>query len=86
MTAPSDGRSRPEIVRSVVVLPAPLEPMSATSSPVATVSDTPCSARMLPYQTWTSVSSSTARLPEVCGDDARVAAHRRRIALRDEAP
>ena len=42
------GRSRPEIVRSVVDLPAPFEPISATSSPVSTRSDTPWSARMLP--------------------------------------
>ena len=38
----------PEIVRRVVVLPAPLEPISATSSPSATDSDTPWRARMLP--------------------------------------
>ena len=30
---PALGRKRPEMVRSVVVLPAPLEPMSATSPP-----------------------------------------------------
>ena len=37
-----------EMVRRVVVLPAPFEPMSATSSPCATRSDTPWSERMLP--------------------------------------
>ena len=46
--APSETRLMPEIVRRVVVLPAPLEPISATSSPSATESDTPCRARMLP--------------------------------------
>ena len=46
--APSETRLMPEIVRRVVVLPAPLEPISATSSPSATDSDTPCRARMLP--------------------------------------
>jgi hypothetical protein len=46
--APSDGRRRPEIVRSVVVLPAPFPPISAISSPWSTRSDTPWSARMLP--------------------------------------
>ncbi len=39
---------RPETVRSIVVLPAPLEPMTATASPVRTVSEMPCRARMLP--------------------------------------
>ena len=34
---PGDGRSSPEIVRSVVVLPAPFEPISATSSPSPTL-------------------------------------------------
>ena len=39
---------RPEIERSVVDLPAPLEPMSVTNSPSSTVSETPFSASMLP--------------------------------------
>ena len=34
----------PEIARNVVVLPAPLAPRTATISPSATVSETPCSA------------------------------------------
>ena len=38
----------PEIERSVVDLPAPLEPISVTHSPSSTVSDTPLSASMLP--------------------------------------
>ena len=33
MTSPAFGLSRPEIVRSVVVLPAPFAPMSVTISP-----------------------------------------------------
>jgi hypothetical protein len=45
---PVDGRSNPEIVLRVVVLPAPFEPIRATSSPSATRSDTPWSERMLP--------------------------------------
>ena len=32
---PADGRSRPEIARSSVLLPAPLLPTSATMSPSA---------------------------------------------------
>ncbi len=34
----------PETARSVVVLPAPLPPRTATTSPSPTLSDTPCSA------------------------------------------
>ena len=42
---PADGRTRPEIARSVVDLPLPLAPSSVTISPSPTVSDTPSSAR-----------------------------------------
>jgi hypothetical protein len=48
VTAPRSGRTLPITVFSVVVLPAPLEPMSVTISPRPTVSDTPFRARMLP--------------------------------------
>src|SRR4026209_29099 len=82
--APGDGRSSPEIVLSAVVLPAPFDPMSATSSPSATRMDTPWSERMLPYWTWTSWSSSMPGLAEVGGDDLRVGTHGRRVALGDE--
>ena len=41
------GRS-PEIARIIVVLPAPLEPSSVTSSPSRTTSETPCSASIRP--------------------------------------
>ena len=34
---PDCGRSNPEMVRTVVVLPAPFAPTSATISPVGTV-------------------------------------------------
>src|SRR5213593_4228060 len=47
-TVPRRGRTVPRIVRSVVVLPAPLAPMSVTISPGATDSEMPRSARMLP--------------------------------------
>ena len=46
--APWRGRSSPEIVLSVVDLPAPFEPIKATSSPAATRSETPLSARIPP--------------------------------------
>ncbi len=42
-----DGES-PEIDRSVVDLPAPLEPMSVTISPSSTVIEMPFSASMFP--------------------------------------
>ena len=38
----------PEIARKVVVLPAPFAPSTATTSPSATWSVTPCSARTCP--------------------------------------
>ena len=39
---------RPEIERSVVDLPAPLEPISVTTSPSSTVSEMPLSASIEP--------------------------------------
>ena len=45
---PSRGGVSPEIERSVVDLPAPLEPISVTHSPSSTSSETPLSAWMLP--------------------------------------
>ncbi len=38
----------PEMLRSVVVLPAPLAPSTATTSPSSTFSETPCRARIGP--------------------------------------
>ena len=45
---PVRGGVRPEIERSVVDLPAPFEPISVTTSPSETVSDTPFSASIVP--------------------------------------
>ena len=45
---PSRGGLRPEIERRVVDLPAPLEPISVTTSPSSTSSETPLRASMLP--------------------------------------
>src|SRR5918994_2107403 len=50
----------PEIARSIVVLPAPLAPSTATIWPSSTASETPCSARTGPYRAWTSLSSRSA--------------------------
>src|SRR5436190_488659 len=90
------GRSRPEIVRRVVDLPAPFDPMSATSSPWLTRSETPCNARIAPYRTWTSCSSSIgvtaaidagsdiAALAEVGGDDGGIGPHGGRWPVGDD--
>ena len=45
---PLRGRSRPEIVFSVVDLPAPFAPSSVTISPSPTASDTPLRAWIAP--------------------------------------
>ena len=47
-TSPESGRSSPEITRSVVVLPAPLAPISATTSPSGTSIEMPCRIRRPP--------------------------------------
>ena len=48
VTVPELAGVRPEIERSVVDLPAPLEPISVTTSPSSTVSETPLSASIAP--------------------------------------
>ena len=48
MMLPRAGRSSPEIARRVVLLPAPLAPIRATSWPSQRESDTPFSAATLP--------------------------------------
>src|SRR4051794_13321432 len=53
-------RTVPDTARSVVVLPAPFAPSSATISPSSTVSDTLWSATTWPYRAVTSKSSSSA--------------------------
>jgi hypothetical protein len=45
---PVRGELRPEIERRVVDLPAPLEPISVTTSPSSTVSEMPLSASIEP--------------------------------------
>jgi hypothetical protein len=45
---PGARGTSPEMARSVVVLPAPLPPMSVTIWPASTLSVTPCSAWMPP--------------------------------------
>ncbi len=47
-TCPARGRSRPEIVRSSVVLPAPLAPSTAVMVPLAASIETPSSTGAAP--------------------------------------
>src|SRR5712691_1318063 len=75
VTRPRVGRSRPTIVLSAVVLPAPLGPMRATSSSAWTASETPCRTSTRPYPTWSPSHASTRAPPQVGGDDERVAAY-----------
>src|SRR5688500_14042304 len=55
--APARGWRRPTIVRSVVVLPAPLRPRSIVTASRRTRSDTPCRMWCWPMKVWTSSSS-----------------------------
>ena len=48
MILPPLGLTRPEIVRSVELLPAPLEPMSVTICPSCTSNEMPLTASMPP--------------------------------------
>ena len=48
LTRPPIGLSRPETVRRVVVLPAPLVPMRVTTWPASTVKEMPLTASILP--------------------------------------
>jgi hypothetical protein len=43
---PEVGRTSPEIVLSVVVLPAPLPPINATISPISTLNEMPFNTSM----------------------------------------
>src|SRR3954451_5597896 len=62
VTVPLVGRSKPAISASSDDLPEPDGPVSATSSPGSSVSDTPSTATILPG--WTRrTSSTTTRAP-----------------------
>ena len=92
---PAIGRTSPEIARSVVVLPAPFGPSSATTSPALDVEverrgrPPPRPARRQPFELSTgpppsaNVSVSFAAEPEVGGDHLGVGAHVARRADRD---
>src|SRR5579884_2976902 len=88
-TVPEDGRRRPPMVLSSVVLPAPLGPSRATISPASTSRLTSLTAAIWPYSTRTrsARSSGMARLlAEIGGDHLGVAAHHLGRAPRDHAP
>src|SRR5207253_623417 len=89
--------TKPEIARSVDVLPAPFGPMSATTSPSFTSRSTPRTASTAPYAISTPRSSSIGGCPlvhdclavllvdaQVRVDDPRVAEHRARRPDRHE--
>ena len=52
-----------DIIRRVVVFPAPLCPMSPNTSPSFTVREIPCTASLFPYDFRTSFSTSASMLP-----------------------
>jgi hypothetical protein len=56
---PACGRSRPAATCSTVDLPLPLGPVRATTSPAATVSETPRSAGVRAYECATACSSTS---------------------------
>src|SRR6478735_2632880 len=91
-TDPDVNGSRPEIARIVVVFPAPFEPRRVTISPSRTTSEMPCRARMRPYCTTMSRTSSRIGLsslgvvighPQIRRDDLRVLTDLRRQAVGD---
>src|SRR5579859_1465106 len=81
---PAVGRTSPEMVLSVVVLPAPLPPISATISPISTPNEMPLSTSIWPYDTWRSSILSMAVPPAEIGfDDLRIALNVRGRAFGD---
>src|SRR4051812_20738918 len=77
-TSPDVGRIKPEIVRNVVLFPAPLAPSKVTTSPASTCSETPRSASTLPYALETFLSSSSGMagsFAEIGGNHVRMAQH-----------
>jgi hypothetical protein len=62
VTSPRSARSKLEMAFSVVVLPAPLAPSSATMPPRGTSSETPFSTSSRPKRLWTSSARITTSL------------------------
>src|SRR6187402_605558 len=77
----------PMMERIVVVLPAPLRPTRATTSPCATEIDTPCSVWLAPYQALRSLVSSIAIvLSQIDATDLGVRLDVIRRAVGDQPP
>src|SRR5262249_2613048 len=82
------GVSRPEIVFNVVLLPAPLAPISVTISPRRTSSETPCRPVTRAQAATTPSSLSPPVLPgtaEIGFNDPRIFLDLRRRAVREPA-
>src|ERR1700687_5048584 len=82
---PSVGRTIPAMLRSVVVLPAPLGPTSPTTSPLRTVKDRLWTARRSPYS-FVKDSTSIMRLPNADLLVQNRARGPRRLRRRDGGP
>src|SRR6185436_135619 len=67
--------SNPDSARSSVVLPAPLGPSKATTSPAAISIPTPCSTRILPYPDSSPLTESRGSAAEVSTDHLLVNAN-----------
>src|SRR3990172_575667 len=74
LTCPPRERSRPEMVRRVVDLPAPLAPIRVTISPSSTLNETPCKAWIAPEYTFrfSTSSSMSGSFTQVSLDDTFV--------------
>src|SRR6478609_3652845 len=90
---PLCARTSPVMVRSRVVLPAPLAPSTAVTSPLGAVKLTSCRARTGPYDVESPRTSSTSGLrtgvdgiAEVGGLHRGVVAHLGGTAGRDDPP
>src|SRR6478609_2071198 len=73
---PEVGRTNPEMALKVVVLPAPLPPISATISPISTPKEMPLITSMWPYDTCRfSILSMAVPPAEIGFDHLGVALH-----------
>src|SRR3981189_1292094 len=78
---PLRGSMAPATPRSVVLLPAPLAPISATISPSATSKEISAQAGTSPYASSTCSTLSSKFAAQVGLDDARVRLHLARRAF-----
>src|SRR5215475_11863461 len=84
---PAAGAIKPEIAFKVVVLPAPLAPISTTSSARRTAIESPRTAAIAPYRHCSPSSCSTSSpLSKVSANDFGVRLDLARRAVSDDAP